>query len=1127
VSAADATRSGALLHEIDALKASTDLPSIIAGSLTLRRRGRLHIAPCPFHAERTPSFNVWPDHFHCYGCGAHGDVFDWLRHQHGMTLPDAVRHLGGGNGALALNADHAAVRANRKAGADAKIEAARREAIGEAVRWWRNTVPIAGTIAERYLIETRGIPRPADGWPDCVRFLRGNGKLRLTTEGLGGEEITPTAATAGALIVAATISGGGELCAVQRIYVDADAQNIRRQDAKGSRVKLTAGTFAATRRGLDAGVVRLPGAATGPLLIAEGAETALSVETWVTLGNIANATPPRDRRVCICRDDDKPHSTADKQLTAALGRWSEAGHSLVVATPWPERRGDRSDFNDTLQAAGVAAVRARISAALEPGPSPPKRLPVEEGRRLVSDAVRKFFTSAAAYDALRTGEPANGPAALPPSEEPPPASEDDDAAGIDAADVPSEDPTALPVHLVQIDMGGGKSRRARIEVAQVLADMRGRGDTRNIAIAVPTHTLGTEQARLFEELPAVRSAGLRVAIWRGRERDNPDAPGETMCRNLELVRDVQALKLDVRKKACPVCPHREDCAYLSQNAQRADLWLVAHQMLFERKPTALGKLAAVVVDESPLITSLEGVERHISLPLDVLERVDLIEDASLATDRLVFLRRLAKGALDSLPDGPLSREALLAAGFTAATAKEARGLEWRTQIDVELKADMTPSERRDALDAARLNADLGRRVWWWRALGALLELGGAELSGWAALGTEDGAGDPDGLPARYITLKGRRPVSVRWQVPTLLLDATARPELLRYVWPGLQLTADLRLQAPYQRVRQVADSANALSRLDVDGASDDAERLHRQRNLARVHAVICREGRQRPQGRVLVVVQKRIEDLLLDLGNLPGNVELAHHNGVRGRDGWGDVAALVVIGRTMPRSGAIARMTEALTAQAMPSRQYRTATAWRELADGTAQACEALAYPDPIGEALRWQICEAEVVQIIGRGRGVNRGASNPLDVLVLTDVPLPLPVELVTTASLEPSATDRMLAAGGVVVANCTDAAAAYPELWPSREAVKKMRQRESGQMGTFPYKYSTLIRECPHLELVEYQKAGPRFSQAVAWFDPAIVAPGLILRWLTERVGHLAWSRIGCLAENSEERRGPAGDL
>jgi hypothetical protein len=167
--------------------------------------------------------------------------------------------------------------------------------------------------------------------------------------------------------------------------------------------------------------------------------------------------------------------------------------------------------------------------------------------------------------------------------------------------------------------------------------------------------------------------------------------------------------------------------------------------------------------------------------------------------------------------------------------------------------------------------------------------------------------------------------------------------------------------------------------------------------MREVHAVICREARYCAPGHVLVVVQLRIEEALLGIGNLPGNIELAHH-----RDRWGAVRSLMVIGRTMPPSSTIARMTEALTGTAMPERGYRRAPAWRELADGAPEACEAWAYPDPVGEALRWQACEAEVVQIIGRARGAEpRGG-------VGADRPAAAPAG----SALELSPADRMLAA-------------------------------------------------------------------------------------------------------------------
>jgi hypothetical protein len=48
---------------------------------------------------------------------------------------------------------------------------------------------------------------------------------------------------------------------------------------------------------------------------------------------------------------------------------------------------------------------------------------------------------------------------------------------------------------------------------------------------------------------------------------------------------------------------------------------------------------------------------------------------------------------------------------------------------------------------------------------------------------------------------------------------------------------------------------------------------------------------------------------------------------------------------------------------------YQRTPAWREMADGTFRQAEALTHPEPIGEALRWQACEAELVQLIARGR--------------------------------------------------------------------------------------------------------------------------------------------------------------
>ena len=90
-----------------------------------------------------------------------------------------------------------------------------------------------------------------------------------------------------------------------------------------------------------------------------------------------------------------------------------------------------------------------------------------------------------------------------------------------------------------------------------------------------------------------------------------------------------------------------------------------------------------------------------------------------------------------------------------------------------------------------------------------------------------------------------------------------------------------------------------------------------------------------------------------------------------------------------------------------------------ELADGRLVATERDGHPDSIAEAFRRRITVLELQQIIGRGRGLWRTADKPLHVLVLTDVPLDMPVEELTTDAAErPSFEDRQIAVGAIAFA-------------------------------------------------------------------------------------------------------------
>ncbi len=78
---------------LDELRARTPLPAIVGRRVKLARSGRDWKGCCPFHGEKTPSFHVYDDHFHCYGCGAHGDAIGFVMQSQGASFPEAVEQL--------------------------------------------------------------------------------------------------------------------------------------------------------------------------------------------------------------------------------------------------------------------------------------------------------------------------------------------------------------------------------------------------------------------------------------------------------------------------------------------------------------------------------------------------------------------------------------------------------------------------------------------------------------------------------------------------------------------------------------------------------------------------------------------------------------------------------------------------------------------------------------------------------------------------------------------------------------------------------------------------------------------------------------------------------------------------
>ncbi|HLF14829.1 MAG TPA: DNA primase, partial [Bacteroidota bacterium] len=82
-------------HKIDEIRSATDIIDLVGGFVKLKKRGKNHVGLCPFHTEKTPSFNVSADRqmYHCFGCGTGGNVFTFMMQFEKISFVEAVRSL--------------------------------------------------------------------------------------------------------------------------------------------------------------------------------------------------------------------------------------------------------------------------------------------------------------------------------------------------------------------------------------------------------------------------------------------------------------------------------------------------------------------------------------------------------------------------------------------------------------------------------------------------------------------------------------------------------------------------------------------------------------------------------------------------------------------------------------------------------------------------------------------------------------------------------------------------------------------------------------------------------------------------------------------------------------------------
>jgi hypothetical protein len=615
----------------------------------------------------------------------------------------------------------------------------------------------------------------------------------------------------------------------------------------------------------------------------------------------------------------------------------------------------------------------------------------------------------------------------------------------------------------RIDTGVGKTSITVEEIAR---------SDKTFVYAVPTLDLADHVARLFGAL------GVIAAVWRGRTADDPGNPGEDMCLNPDAVALAVKVMADVTTTCCKhdnfKCDFFEQCGYQKQIALLKQLEprvvVVAADILFH-EITAIGTPDFVVLDEGFWPKQLRGIDDG--------DRVFMSFDRMRKHDH----GKLADSLSQQPEIGGLQRQ--YSFGYYDLTKLLIEQYD-KVKAGIGLRPGMSRLEiaqlDKEQIGAANYSRQMIRLLKELRRMHRDWDMD--QPSG--RLLIEDNEG------TRGIRWRGVAKITKQFRRETLILDATLPDiEVLKITHPLVDIDSDIRVALPESvSITQVLSSPTSKRKLDGD---DRTVERHRRS----VRRYILRRWMQLGKGRTLVICQKPVEGWMRE--HLPDEIELAHFNAIAGMDIYRDVRLLIVVGRPQPGPQGVEAQAATLTG-AMPAQMVAVPTAAKtfnwfgqvqrgiRLRDGSGVAVQGDQHPDDFCEAIRWQICEAELVQAIGRARAIWRTDKTPLDIDLLFNTVVPIAV-----GEVLPWADPSLLietAVEGVMLTSPVDLVKLWPGLWSNEKAA-----------------YRTVKDGVPNLssfERVTYQLDGQRMNKRTGYFDRNLIPDPLA--WLAARLGPLA---------------------
>ena len=618
----------------------------------------------------------------------------------------------------------------------------------------------------------------------------------------------------------------------------------------------------------------------------------------------------------------------------------------------------------------------------------------------------------------------------------------------------------------RIDTGLGKPKITIEEIAKEVA----RSD-KCFVYTVPTLKLGEDIERQF------RALGVSAKLFRGREADDPNHPGSPMCLELPKVKLAFAAKQDISDTCCKfkddVCPFFDQCGYQGQKIEGVRVWIVAAEVLFHEQPH-FGKPQALIIDETFWESALRGVDDH--------ERWE-IPLASLAENHRAWRRILAFDFSQQEDNGGVQRRVVENMEIEFLNGMIAK--EYRHLPELGLRPNMSGTEYRLLQkDSAKLISNIvfsNHVIKILKEMRYMVQHPEIEVSGRLQLEERN--------QQRVITWRGVDNIKSQFQIPTLLIDATLpNLEILRVLHPEAEIVADIRVPMPKcVKIRQVLKTPTSSYKL--------IKTEHPEKHLEEVRRYILQRYFETGYGKTLVIIQKEVQEYLE--GKLPDNISLEHFNAISGLDKYKDVRLQILIGRTQPGPEGIEAQAATLSGE-MPKRHvpqntrfkwYRRVIRSIRLRDGTGVAVLGDRHPDSFCESVRYQKTEDELIQALGRGRGVNRADATPLSIDLLFDTVLPITVDEVTYWDA-PSLLYTIAFDDGVMLESPVDLVKVWPALWANRKAASRCIKEG--------------VPKIPGFERVIYQLAGAKMNQRIGHFDLSkIPEPRL---WLEGKLGRLA---------------------